>query len=125
MSGICCGSARAETYAGSQAHRAWNYIDDPLLGNIQEFMSTIIAAGFGPVNVPFLSTVSQFTGTGYNALAAVATIPLPPVFPVDVLIDGQPQRWFLVAGTTSGATGIIIPNDYNPITNAKYWIQLE
>ena len=45
-------------------------------------------------------------------------------FPVDILIANVPQRWFLVAGTTSGGAGITIPGDYNSVTNAKYWIQL-
>ena len=89
-------------------------------------MSTIIAAGFGPINVPFLSAVNQLAGTGYNSLAAVPTVQLPTTFPVDILVGNVPQRWFLVTGTFPGAgAGVLQPNDYNVVTNAKYWIQLE
>lgn len=102
----------------------WDWINDALPGNITQFMSTIIAAGFGPINVPFLSSVTQLAGTGYSSLAAVATIPLPTVFPVDILINNVPQRWYLVAGTSAGGAGICIPNDYSAVTNAKYWVQL-
>lgn len=128
MSGLCCGSANAQTWAGSQWHQLFNWVNDALPGNISQFMSLTIAAGFGPIYPPFLATVSQLTGTGYNALAAVATVPLPTVFPVDILIivgsNYLPQRWYLVSGTTAGGAGICIPNDYNAVTNQKYWVQL-
>jgi hypothetical protein len=87
-------------------------------------MNTVISAGFGPINIPFLSSVTQLAGTGYSSLAAVPTIPLPTVFAVDILVGGSPQRWYLVAGTSAGGTGIVLPNDYDPVTNAKYWVQL-
>jgi hypothetical protein len=124
MGGFTCCSARPTTYQGSQSHNLYNWLDDALTGNITEFMSTIIAAGFGPINIPFLSTVSALAGTTYAALAAVATVPLPTPFAVDILIANVPQRWFLVAGTYPGGSGTLQPNDCSG-SQPKYWVQLE
>lgn len=109
---------------GSQWHDGPRWWNDPLSSDIAIFMSTIIPAGFGPINVPFLAAVTQLEGVGYNCLASVPTIPLPLIFPVDVIINGAPQRWFLVAGSFPGGPGTLQPNDYNPSTNARYWVQL-
>lgn len=123
MSGLSNGST--QTWDGDQNHAAPGWFNDPLGGTIEQFMNTQIPAGFGPVSPQLLTSVTSLTGTGYTALAAVPTQPLPTPFAVDVLINNVPQRYFLVAGTTGGGAGIVIPNDYNAVTNAKYWIGLE
>lgn len=122
MSGLACGSTTA--FDGSQFHQGAGYFDDPLGGQITIFMNSQIPAAFGPVTVPFATGVTALTGTGYNALAAIPTIPLPLPFAVDILISNVPQRWFLVAGVFPGTPGTTQPNDYNAVTNARYWVQL-
>ena len=124
MGGYSCGSGNTETYTGSQWHRPPLWVNDPLYPSIQEPMSTVIPSGFGPVNPPYLTEVTQLAGTGFSSLAAIPTPTIPIPYAVDVLIANQPQRWFLVAGTTAGGAGIVIPNDYNATTNARYWVQL-
>lgn len=123
MSGLSSGST--QTYDGGQSHAAPNWVNDPLPSDITQFMSTTIAAGFGPLFPPFLSNVSTLTGTGYTALAAVPTPGLPVPFAVDLLISNTPQRQFLVAGAYPGTPGTTPPNDYNPVTNLRYWVQLQ
>jgi hypothetical protein len=124
MSGLSCGSSIADTYQGSQWHSGPGWLNDPLSGTVENFMSTVIPAGFNPQDVEFLAAISQLSGLGYNSLAAVPTVPIQTPYCVDILIGGVPQRWFLVAGTSSGGPGIVIPNDYNAVSNTKYWIQL-
>lgn len=122
---LSCGST-VYPFDGSQFHDGPLYVDDPLDGPVTQFMNLQIPAGFGPINPPFLSAITQFTGSGYNSLAAVPTLPLPTPYAVDLLISNVPQRCFLVPGTISaGTAGVTIPNDYNPVTNPKYWVQLE
>jgi hypothetical protein len=87
-------------------------------------MSDYIPAGFTPTNVDFLGAITQLTGTGFNSLAAVPTVQLQIPYAVDVLIGGQPQRWFLVQGTYPGGAGTVQPNDYNSSSNARYWVLL-
>ena len=126
MSGLsCCSTNRQDTYTGSQFRRAWDYVQDPLTDTTEIFMNNTIPAGFGPLNVPFLSSVTALAGTGFNYLASVPTIPLQTPYAVDILFgSSDPQRWFLIAGTSGGGAGICLPNDYNPASNAKYWVQL-
>lgn len=123
MSGLSNGST--QTFVGSQFHNAAGWWNDPLSSEITQFMSTAIASGFGPINPPFLANVTQTAGTGYSALAAVATLALPTPFLVYVMISNVVQLWALVAGTSAGGAGITLPNDYNAVTNAKYWVQLQ
>ncbi len=125
MPGLSCGSARATTFQGSQWHDAPNWLNDPLHSLLSNFMSTVIPAGFGPLSVPFLSAITQLAGTGYNSLAAVPTAQLPIPFAVDILVGNVPQRWFLVAGAYPATPGTLQPNDANPVTNNRYWVQLE
>ena len=124
MSGLSCGTSWTETYAGSQWHQGPGWINDALPGSVQLFMSTYIPSGFIPTQVDFLGAITQLTGTTFNALAAVPTTQLAPPYPVDLLIGGQPQRWFLVAGAFPGTTGTLQPNDYNAVTNQKFWVIL-
>ena len=124
MSGCYCnGSTVYQTYTGSQWHRAPLWTDDPLQGNIDVFMNPNVPSGFTPFDVPFLGAVTQLTGVGFNSLAAVPTANFPLPYAVDTLIGGQPQRWFLVAGTYSAGPGEVQPNDYNASSNARYWVQ--
>ena len=123
MSGLACGSTFA--FDGSQFHQGAGYFDDPLPGEITNFMSVTIAAGYGPLYPPFLSGVTALTGTGYGALQSVPTISLPIPFAVDLLIANVPSRWFLVSGAAPGTAGTVTPSDYNAVTNARYWVQLQ
>ena len=125
MSGLSCGSSNwTETYAGSQSHQGPGWTNNALPGLVQELMSTYIPSGFQPTQVQFLQNVTQLLGTGFNALQAVPTVQLATPYTVDLLIGGQPQRWFLVAGAYVAATGRVQPGDYNASTNAKFWVIL-
>lgn len=78
---------------------------------------------YAPQTTTTISTSGNYiTITTYAALAAVATVPLPTPFAVDVLINNVPERWFLVAGAYPGGAGTLQPNDYN---GSKYWVQLQ
>ena len=123
MSGLSCGTSWTQTYAGSQWHQGPGWINDALPGSVQLFMSTYIPAGFLPQDVDFLGAITQLTGTGFTALAAVPTTQLATPYAIDVLIGGQPQRWFLVAGVFPGVIGTLQPNDYSSV-NQKFWVIL-
>jgi hypothetical protein len=129
MGGLSCGSSFVETYDGSQFHRGPRYYDDPLAAATSIFMNNQIPAGFGPLNPPFLTQVTQFTGTGFSSMAAVPTVSLAVPYAVDLLIGNVPQRLFLTEaapGTSApSGPGYVIPNDFNIATNNRYWVQLQ
>jgi hypothetical protein len=70
-------------------------------------------------------TITTLTGTGTNALAAIATTALP-LDRVLGIVNGSTLAFYqLKAGTNSTASpGIIRPNDYNATTNARVWKQI-
>lgn len=123
MSGLSNGSTQA--FQGSQFQDGAGYVNDPLSSSITQFMSTTIPAAFAPLGVQFLANITQLTGTDYTALASVPTTALSTPFIVSILVSGVFQTWVLVAGTSAGGAGICLPNDYNAITNSRYWIQLQ
>lgn len=123
MAGLANGSTQA--WEGSPQLDGAGYYDNPLSSVISNFMNNTIAAGFAPIYPPFLANVSTINGAGYTALQAVPTVPLSTPQFVYVLIGGVVQLWCLVAGTSTGGDGFCLPADYNAITNAKYWVQLQ
>ncbi len=104
---------------GSQYRNSDGWLNDPLSGIIGNFMSSTIPASFGPQDIPFLSLVTQTTGTGNNALAAIPTTGLPTPFRVNTQIAGD-QDWILVAGIVTGS-GTVAPNDQ--ASSLKTWIE--
>lgn len=109
---------------GSQFRQRDNWLNDPLIGVTNPIMSNpYIPGAFGPISPPFLSLVTQLTGSLTNALAAVPTVTLNTPFIVETNIAGD-ARWQLQAGTAATAAGIQRPNDYNATTNAKIWVQV-
>lgn len=120
----CCTANREVAYTGSQFRRGFDYVQDPLEGTVQLFMNNSIPAGFGPLNVPYLTAVTALTGVGFNYLSSVPTLTMQTPFAVDIMVANIPERWFLIAGTGSPTAGIVLPNDYDPTSNAKKWIQL-
>jgi len=81
----------------------------------------------GAIAVAFMPGVTQLTGVGASALAAIPTVAMnAPYLPymVVALIGGAQQWWILTVGTTPTGPGVQQPNDYNASTNAKIWTQV-
>lgn len=74
---------------------------------------------YAPIGVPFLQNITQYVGTGIDALLAIPTTSLTTPYIVDIIIDGVIERWSLEANATGD-----LPNDYNATTNIKSWHQL-
>lgn len=105
---------------GSQYRNADGWIDNPLMLAMSAFMDPAISAVFGPQNIPYLSLVTQLTGSGNNALAAVPTVSLPTPYIVKLAITGD-QDYQLIAGVFAGP-GYVAPNDQ--ATSHKTWQQI-
>jgi hypothetical protein len=70
-------------------------------------------------------TITTLTGTGTNALTAIASTTLPLDRVLGIVNGGTLAFYQLKAGTSATASpGIIRPNDYHATTNAKFWKQI-
>ena len=105
---------------GSQFRNADGWLNDPLSGILGPFMNQTISPLFGTLGLQYLSGVTQLTGTGNNALAAVPTVGLPVPFIVKIAITGD-SDYQLQAGVVVGA-GTVAPNDQ--ATSNKTWVQI-
>lgn len=105
---------------GSQYRNADGWLNDPLMLAIGSFMNPSISPVFGPQAVLYLSLVTQLTGSGNNALAAVPTASLPTPLIVKLAITGDTD-YQLIAGVFAGP-GYVAPNDQ--ATSHKTWQQI-
>ena len=105
---------------GSMFRNADGWVNNPLSGILQPFMSTLIPSAFGPQNIPYLNAVTSLTGTGTNALAAVPTVLLTTPFVIKIAITGD-QDYMLVSGVKTGP-GYMAPNDQ--ASSGKTWMSL-
>jgi hypothetical protein len=80
-----------------------------------------ISPVFGPQGVLYLSGITQLTGTGLNALAAVPTIGLQAPYIVKIAITGD-SDYQLQEGVITGA-GTVAPNDQS--ASSKTWVQVQ
>jgi hypothetical protein len=108
---------------GSQFHAGGRYLNNPLNGYTGPYVSTNIPSAFGPIDAQFLGNVTQLSGTGADALAAVPTATLSTPYQVLLFIGGYSQTWILQASTAATAAGYQRPNDFNLVTNPKVWEQ--
>lgn len=80
-------------------------------------------AGFGAQGIPFLSTVTQLTGSDETALAAVPTIGITPPYAVQILRGGITEEWVLTATAVATIPGVSQRgNDWAAGTNEKAWL---
>ena len=105
---------------GSQYRQANWWTNNPVMLVIGTFMSAVIPSAYGPQYIPYLSLITQLTGSGANALAAIPTVSLPTPFIVKVAITGD-SDYQLIAGSFSGP-GYVVPNDQ--ATSKKTWQQI-
>lgn len=82
-----------------------------------------VVTGFGAQDIPFLSSVTQYTGTDQTALAAVPTTGLTVPFYVTVDVGNGSETWIIKAGTdaTDTDSGLLRPNDYATSSNERIW----
>jgi len=94
--------------------------------------STVIGVSSTPATTPSLNifrvepSITSLTGGVSTSLDYVPTA--SGVYPVGIcvflVISGIPHIYQLVAGTaTENSPSIILPDDYNASSNAKYWVQ--
>jgi hypothetical protein len=105
---------------GSQFRNKDGWLNDPLSGILGPFMTIPIPLSFGPQNIPYLSAVTQLTGSGTNALAAVPTANIVAPFIVKIAITGD-SDYQLIVGVFTGP-GYVTPNDQ--ATSGKTWQQI-
>lgn len=73
----------------------------------------------------FLLNITGLTGGGANNLDGIATVSIASPIVRSVVIGAVKSEYLLVFGTAAEASpGIILPDDYNAITNQKYWLQI-
>lgn len=80
---------------------------------------------FGAQNIPLLPGITALEGSTVIALANITTVYLAVPFTIMIIIGGVNQLWTLKGGTDADdpTNGIVRPNDYNGLTNAKVWSQ--
>jgi hypothetical protein len=110
----------------------------PAAGTIEVITNKGVANGYAPLDadgkVPATHlpggilidpTITTLTGTGTNALAAIATTTLPLDRVLGVVVGGTLSFYLLTDGTdTNAGPGIVHPNDYNWEANPRVWKQI-
>jgi len=94
--------------------------------------STVIGVSSTPASTPNINvfrvepSITGLAGGTATDLDGIATASgaYPVGICIFIVISGIPHIYQLVSGTaTESSPSIILPDDYNPSSNAKYWIQ--
>jgi hypothetical protein len=94
--------------------------------------SSIIGVSSAPLQTPSVNilrvepAITGLTGSTVNDLDSIVTATGNYAVGICIflVINGTPAIYQLVAGTaTENPPSIILPDDYNAVDNAKYWIQ--
>lgn len=94
--------------------------------------SSVIGVTTTPANTPNVNilrvepSITGLVGSGSTNLDGITTLTGNYVVGICIflVINGIPSIYQLVGGTaTETPPSIILPDDYNGVTNAKYWIQ--
>jgi hypothetical protein len=73
----------------------------------------------------YISAITTLTGVGPDALTSIASATLPIGQVIGIVVDDTLSFYQLRAGTSATELpGIIRPNDYNDITNTRFWKQI-
>ena len=94
--------------------------------------SSVVGVSSTPNNAPSINilrvepSITGLTGGGDNNLDGIVTASGSYAVGICIflVIGGIPSIYQLVNGAaTSSPPSVILPNDYNAITNTKHWIQ--
>lgn len=94
-----------------------------LIAALQAQVDSGGGGGGGSGDFTYLPSVTGYTGGGASKLDGVTTVGVSVglVYGFDHATDGG-RLYVLLAGTTAeNSPNIIRPDDYNGITNIKYW----